>query len=489
MSASTFTNSNNNSNNNNIIISASRVTSIKVTFNGELRRFPFPIDGSVDQFAVVSRAIAESFGIAPPASLVLQYVDDENDVITIGSQLELLAAISTSTAPILRLTASTATANATTTPTVVHPLPLPHPHPHPYPHGHPHSFGHHRGGHGHGHGHGHGFGFGFGGGRGSWGRRGCGEGGRGRKHADSKLHEQYKPQIEELEREGLNCGFWAVRILANLNGDVEAAKTAIRARKATMNDLQTKYSMQLAALQTMGFIPPAPSGSSSSSGSPATCSSGTLSDDESERANAHNHCVRKCTRLLERYDGNVEQVASHIRSKQAEREKLPAQYATQLQQLREQGFWCEPVCLRMLHKFDGDVDKVVERMSKFRKFSPHHHAPHHQLREQQQQQQQQQYEAQLQGLMAKGYSRWSSTRLLRKFDGDVNRVERALDMRKQWFDTSSGSDKRREFKQAKMRYAKEIKQLKEMGFRCKWLMVPLLIKYNGDVAAVSMALA
>jgi hypothetical protein len=461
------------------------VSSVKVSFNGQLRRFPFPIDQSADQFAVISQTVAQSFAIAP-GSLVLQYVDDENDTITIGSQLELTAAIATATTSILRLTVAPITAAAVParslfgTPLAATAQPY---HPDPiattatpgasWPFG----CGGGRGG--------------SWGGRGFWSGRGGSWGGRrcGRKSGDN-LQEQYKSQLAELEREGLNYGWWAIRILANLNGDVEAAKHVIRTRKAAMNGLRAKYAKQLDALQAMGLIPAAPAGADQQQQDVGGCGRGNP-----EQA-AYNHCTRKCIRLLERFDGNAEQVAAHIRQKQAERESLPIRYATQMTQLREQGFWCEPVCLRLLHKFDGDVAKVAECMSKFRK---HHASAQHNehtataTANNSNDDAATQYPEQLRALTSKGYSRWSSARLLRKFDGDASRVERALDARKQWFSSNVQQagmyEKRQEFKQAKMRYAAEIKQLKEMGFRCKWLLVPLLVQHNGDVSAVSLALA
>lgn len=466
------------------------VRSLKVSYNGEMRRFPFPIDASEDQFAVISRTVARSFGLQRP-SFVLQYIDDENDTITVGSQLELSAALELSRSPILRF--QVAVRSGADAPTVPEPVVAESPSPSPSPAASPspatgpwcggraggwwrHGFGaasHHQPTPGASHGHGFGHGFGFGGGFGArGGRGGC------RRSWGQQLQEQYREQLAELEREGLNCGFWAVRVLSNLNGDVEAAKAFIRSRKQAMSALRIKYASQLEELERLGLLTPGASLSPERRAESAT-------PDQAQHH--HNHCLRKCLRLLERFDGDTKQVVAHFESKRAEREALPTRYASQLAELKAQGFWCEPVCLRLLNKFDGDVAKVAECMNKFR--NRHGNAagatataspatPD--------------YEEQLAALAAKGYARPKCARLLRKLDGNVEHVERVLNARKQWFaDTEHGGmcEKRRAFKAAKEQYANEIQQLKDMGLRCKWLMVPLLQKHNGDVAAVALELS
>ena len=440
------------------------ISCVKVAFNGELRRFPFPIDSSDDQFNVLARTISKSFGV-PRASISLQYVDDENDVITIGSQLELLAAISTAASSILRinvlqraipaassmtacgdatksaspLPATTAAATATTSATT--PMPM-----HP-PCGR------------------------FGGG--AWRRHGA-----FRKCGGEQLQEQYREQLQALNDEGLHCGFWAVRVLASVNGDLAAARQIIVTRRAAMQQLRQKYASELAALESAGIIVP------------ETADEATIGGGSD--AGAHNHCVRKCIRLLERFGGDVSQVVAHVRAKETERAQLPHRFASQLEQLRAQGFTCEPVCLRLLHKLDGNVTKVAERMHKFRKAACTRPDGSNNTTNNNSDAEVE-YSEQLQQLTSNGFPRPMCLRLLRKFDGNVTRVERALQLRKQWFNDTTGTtgmgEKRQQFKQAKKRFGSEIAQLKEMGFRCKWLMVPLLLQHNGDVAAVSMALA
>jgi len=63
--------------------------SVKVSFNGEMRRFPF--QGT--SFAVLQEHIIELLGLEKTAEITLKYADEENDLITISSDLELKSAI------------------------------------------------------------------------------------------------------------------------------------------------------------------------------------------------------------------------------------------------------------------------------------------------------------------------------------------------------------------------------------------------------------
>lgn len=491
----------------------SPISSVKVSFNNELRRFPFPIDVSQDQFSVLHRTIAKSFGI-DRSSFVVQYVDDENDTVTIGSQLELSAALGVIRQPVLRLFVVVRQQPPTPTPTLVPSTPIVvddinsatptqgHTYQHPNAHHH-----HHHGG------------------LRAFGRGArCGwkvtpqhddssssispssispsispmihhgRGGRGghRRMVGEQLQQQYREQLAELEREGLNCGFWAVRVLANVNGDVEAAKAFIRSRKDAMSDLKSKYASQLAELERVGVLE---AGSSSVSLSPPRrhCSS---SSDTPKSAVVGQHkqhgCLRKCVRLLEKFNGDVSQVVSHFERKRVERETLPSRYASQLAELKAQGYWCEPVCLRLLNKFDGDTNKVIECMNKFK---TRHQATNNSSSSNSinNDESSTEFESKIESLVNKGYARPKCVRLLNKFGGNQQQVEQVLEARKQWFsevkrDSTIGC-RRQALKEAKQRYATEINQLKEMGFKCKWLIVPLLVKHNGDVASVSLALS
>lgn len=458
------------------------VTSIKVSYLNELRRFPFPIDSADDQFSVIYRTIAKSFGLQR-STFVLQYVDDENDIVTVGSQLELTAALNLARLPVLRLSVVVRESPVVTPPTVVATATEVTPSLTSTP-----STDNCRAG--------------FRGGRGGH-----------RRMIGGQLQEQYREQLAELEREGLNCGFWAIRVLANLNGDVEAAKTFIRSRKNAMMELKTKYASQLAELERLGILEAGVSTAPSLSPPhqhhqqhqsphcmvPVSPLFGGIGMHSAQFKN--HHCLRKCIRLLEEFNGDVQQVVMHFERKRAEREALPTRFASQLAELKAQGFWCEPVCLRLLNKFNGDTVKVAECMNKFRK----HHLQQGEpcstttttttatAAAEQQQQQSAEFDAKIEDLVAKGYPRPKAIRLLRKFDGNAAQVERVLQARKEWFSDQKrvgmGACKRHAFKEAKAKYANEIAQLKEMGFKCKWLIIPLLIQNNGDVAAVSLALS
>jgi hypothetical protein len=67
----------------------STAVSVKVSFNGEMRRFPF--QGT--SFALLQEHIIELLGLEKTAEITLKYADEENDLITISSDLELKSAI------------------------------------------------------------------------------------------------------------------------------------------------------------------------------------------------------------------------------------------------------------------------------------------------------------------------------------------------------------------------------------------------------------
>jgi len=81
--------------------------------------------------------------------------------------------------------------------------------------------------------------------------------------------------------------------------------------------------------------------------------------------------------------------------------------------------------------------------------------------------------------------------MLNKLGGDVARAERALALFDQyWRDPSKdASIRRQEYRSAKLWYHAQIAQLRDMGYKSKWLLIPLLLKHAGNVAAVSLDLA
>ena len=446
------------------INNTTNVTSIKLSYNNELRRFPFPVDnsdGDADQYLALTRTIAKSFGV-PRSAIALQYVDEENDTITVSSQLELSAAVASTSSPVLRLSLvvlSGETGADAPTPAGAPACP----------------------------------------GGAKWrkerGERGCG-GGHKRLARFALLREQFRPQLAELEREGLidssaiNANgfgggvFWAVHLLTKLNGDLGATKSHILSRKDKMRELKSKYAAQLSELQRAGFLP--------ASDAPV----------DHQRDPKGRCMARKAIGLLERFDGDVHQVMAHLEKKRAKHlsrhqqqpEQPRSQFEAELAELKARGFKCEGVCLRLLHKFDGDVEKVAARMETFRQARLEKHQHHQQTVPTTDSE----HSAQIDALMAKGLPRHKCERLLRKFDGDLARVEQALENRRKWMtdaSDASGSGKchgKRHgcgLKEAKQQYASEIAQLKDMGFRRKWAIVPLLKQHNGDVQAVALALS
>jgi len=97
-------------------------TSVKVSFNSELRRFPFPISSASPldaQYEPLLRALSDSFGVNVDG-IQVRYVDDEGDTITVGSDAELFEAVRCAEGAILRLSMHV---DASVRPRPPHPVP------------------------------------------------------------------------------------------------------------------------------------------------------------------------------------------------------------------------------------------------------------------------------------------------------------------------------------------------------------------------------
>lgn len=334
---------------------AAPVRTIKVKYNDDFRRFPFPVDASAGgQYDALMGSLASSYGVAREA-LCVQYVDDEGDLVTVGSDAELAEAIRCNDGTILRLTLSikpaavaasgvAAVASDARASRADHAMPL-------YPQ--------------------------LENGRGAWGRGGCGGGGgrgmglgpglglglglgkcmaKGRlMQRREELEQKYAVQVQQLKEEGLPHGPFVLAALERLDGDMELLRDRLRARQQRVTDLESRFAGELAQLREMGVL-------------------GDASEDEQvvgAKPKFWGNPKHRCLRLLVRTDGDVDKVAKKLRKWEEKRESwkqktddLKTRFSDELAQLEEMGFTNTNCLIRLLNASNGDVCKVIDRLEK-----------------------------------------------------------------------------------------------------------------------------
>jgi transposase-like protein len=453
---------------------ASSLKSIKIQVAcNDVRRFPFPIDtNQCDQFQALIEALGASVPSINKHSVTLQYIDEDSDTISVNSHIELACAVASQPSPlrltvVVRASAIAAPTSADETQPLIDQQQQQQQAPAAAP-----QCDAKRG-------------------RANANRPCNAKQARAAVEDDETLMQRYREQLQALRSEGLNSGRWAARVLASVSGDLEQAKTVIRQRLDQQNAaLRTKHASHLDQLAAKQLI----------------------DVDNAEE-------VGRAVRLLERFNGNIEQVAGvlqkqcNARKARMDADALKARFADKLQQLEARGFIAKPVCIRLLRKFDGNVDKVAQRMSKLNqtqqattKPEPEPTAstasepaptttepePEPTTKPNANKSIKAAREAALQAhvsqLVARGYDRELSERWLKRLQGNMQACEHALEFRKRWDQQADQRAKKLEMQTVQSRFATEMQQLNEMGFSNKWLTLPLLLLHNGDVASVALTL-
>lgn len=328
------------------------VRTIKVKYNDDYRRFPFPLDAADDgQYAALVCALASSYGVARDALLV-QYVDDEGDLVTVGSDAELAEAVRCNESHILRLSLALKGGDVAAAPAVASSVTSADGGMPAYPKLQDGArWGDRRGAaHGcRGQGRGMGLGLGLGLGIGKFMAKGR------LMQRREELEEKYAAQVAVLKSEGLPHGPFVLAALERLDGDMDELLRRLRARQERVAAVEAQYAGELAQLREMGVLKSEDEQEAQPGAKPKFC------------RNPKNHCLR----LLVKTDGDVEKVAKKLRKWEEKREswrqkteKLKTRFSSELAQLEEMGFTNTHCLIRLLNSCDGDVGKVIDRLGR-----------------------------------------------------------------------------------------------------------------------------
>lgn len=327
--------------------------SIKVIYNNEIRRFPFPLSNSSieKQFNELEGHIKQTFALPSSVQLKLTYVDEENDVITISSRMELEEALLCCNAKILRINVSIESSpksieeidgKAEEKQEEAQKVDVVQ----------------------------------------SW----------KAKLAENKI--RYQAQLQEL-KEKYNLSdvpeSILVKQLAMSKGNIQFVVMRQNRRKEIQQNKQkkieeiaAKYPNQIATLKEMGYPM-----------QPPICYwllkkfNGDLVKVITALSNPSNASKKKFNRLdarekyavqlvelsemgfngprrlwlLHKFDGDISKVVEKLQKKSSNTELMLEKYSKQLEELSSKGYNCLPVNIRLLNKFDGDVSKVENKLA------------------------------------------------------------------------------------------------------------------------------
>ena len=283
----------------------------------------------------------------------------------------------------------------------------------------------------------------------------------------------YDVQMQQLKAQGLHYPRLSLCLLHKFNGDVDKVAARLNKRECRKGGItQMNFSNQAAL-------------------------SAASTSTEAQLKQFQAECPYLTARLLEKFNGDAEKVVLRIRKRKLkahsnkclpETQSTPIvrQWAAEIKQLQDQGLDFPMVAHRLLSKFDGDVDKVASVLNKHRRrWEKRNTKMAARLAKEQQ------WEAEIKQLQDQGLDfPMVAHRLLNKFDGDVDMVASVLNKhRRRWEKRNTKMAARLAKEQNNApQWEAEIKQLQDQGLDFPMVAHRLLNKFDGDVDMVASVL-